>query len=483
MKFANIVKKAENNIRFGSTKQNNVKVDKNNENNKTKGDKKDKTEKENVKIKEDELDPTQYFNNRLNMVSNFESNGLKYYPHKFNTTDQLEAVVNKYNNLSKDCGTTEDVVATSGRIVQIRSSSKKLHFCDVRSCGSKIQVCFNLMFNDGDETYFYNFTQSVRRGDIVGFRGKIGRTKAGELTIFATYGEILTPCLHMLPSDQSGLTNKETRYKKRYLDLICNPDNHKTFIARSKIVHFIRTFLADLNFIEVETPMMHQILGGANAKPFITHHNEIDRDLYMRVAPEIYLKMLTVGGMERVFEIGKNFRNEGIDMTHNPEFTACEFYMAYADYNDLMKITEDMISQMVLKVCGSYKVKTNVTKEDGTVEVIEINFQPPYQRIPIVKGLEERLKIKFPSDLGSDDARKFLDDLLVKLKVNCSNPRTTARMLDKLVGEYIEPECKNPTFIIDHPQVMSPLAKWHREDKNLTERFELFICKFEICNA
>jgi len=176
--------------------------------------------------------------------------------------------------------------------------------------------------------------------------------------------------------------------------------------------------------------------------------------------------MLTVGGMERVFEIGKNFRNEGIDMTHNPEFTACEFYMAYADYHDLMKITEDMVSQMVLKVCGSYKVKTNVTKEDGTIEVVEINFQPPFNRIPIVKGLEERLNVKFPSDLGSEEARKFLDDLLVNLKVKCTNPRTTARMLDKLVGEYIEPECKNPTFIIDHPQVMSPLAKWHREDKN-----------------
>jgi len=143
------------------------------------------------------------------------------------------------------------------------------------------------MHNEKDETYFFNFTQNIRRGDIVGFRGLIGRTKAGELTIFATYGEILTPCLHMLPSDQSGLTNKETRYKKRYLDLICNPDNHKTFIARSKIVNFIRTFLTDLNFIEVETPMMHQIVGGANAKPFITHHNEIDRDLYMRVAPEL----------------------------------------------------------------------------------------------------------------------------------------------------------------------------------------------------
>lgn len=148
-----------------------------------------------------------------------------------------------------------------------------------------------------------------------------------------------------------------------------------------------------------------------------------------------------------------------------------------------MTLTEDLMSQMVLKVCGDYKVKTNVTKEDGTVEVVEIDFKPPYKRIPIVKGLEERLKVKMPKNLGSEEARKQIDDLLVKLGVPCSNPRTTARMLDKLVGEYIEPECKNPTFIIDHPQVMSPLAKWNRKDKDLTERFELFVCKFEICNA
>ena len=432
----------------------------------------------------EETDPTKYYENRVNAVLASKARGINPYPHKFHVSIQLPDYVAKYKDIEAGTKVEEDKVSLAGRIMRKAASGTKLIFFDLRSEGAKVQmICDARQFEASglDVHAFQKLMNSVKRGDIVGVEGYPGKSKRGELSIFPCSLEVLAPCLHMPPGAHFGLKDQETRYRQRYLDLIMNPRVADIFRTRSQVIEGVRSFLNARGFMEVETPMMNMIPGGATAKPFITYHNDLDMTLYMRVAPELYLKMLVVGGLDRVYEIGKQFRNEGIDLTHNPEFTTCEFYQAYADYNDLMKMTEDMISGMVKKITGGYKIQYHPEGPDGPVN--EVDFSPPFKRISMCSGLEEALNVKLPSDLDSEEARIFLVDLCAKHNVDCPPPQTTARLLDKLVGEYLESQCINPTFICDHPQIMSPLAKWHRNLPGMTERFELFVNCKEVANA
>lgn len=432
------------------------------------------------------MDPSQYIANRKTIIQKLKDSGVNPYPHKFSVTSTIPAFITKFSDsIEPGIQLQEPVVTLAGRIYSKRAASSRLIFYDLRADGSKVQIIADAS-RGGDA--FNEDHSLLRRGDIVGVRGTPGKSRKGEFSIFATEVKLLSPCLHMLPKLEQGLADSEIRYRQRYLDLIVNQDKRNIFSRRSQIIRSIRRYLEDHDFLEVETPMMNILPGGATAKPFKTHHNDLNSTMYMRVAPELYLKMLVVGGLERVFEIGRNFRNESIDLTHNPEFTACEFYAAYLDYNDLLEITEDMLSKLVKDVTGSYIVSYHPDGKDG--REIQMDFTPPFKRVSMISGLEDRLRkvlnnetFEIPKSFESETTREFLLDLHKRLGLELEEPHTTPRLLDSLVGEYIEPECNNPTFICDHPQIMSPLAKWHRNLPGMTERFELFANGKEICNA
>lgn len=444
------------------------------------------SKKTSAEEEEAHLNPNQYFEIRSRQINKLRtSKEHNPYPHKFQVTTDLRQFVQEHESLKTGEHHQDVEVRVGGRIYTKRISGQKLVFYDIRAQGVKVQVMCQAQEATGDVPFPAQH-EHLRRGDVIGIVGYPGRTSPktraeGELSIFAREIILLTPCLHQLPSEFYGFKDQEQRYRQRYLDLIMNDSSRNVFITRARMVSYIRSFFDSRDFVEVETPMMNAIAGGATAKPFITHHNDLDMDLYMRVAPELFLKMLVVGGLERVYELGRQFRNEGIDLTHNPEFTTCEFYMAYADVYDVMDMTEELVSGLVKHVTGGYQTKFHTQ----TGEEYSVNWEKPWKRINMIVALEEAVDEKFPpgEELHTEVTNDFLRKILKKMGLECTPPLTNARMLDKLVGEFIEDTCINPTFIVGHPQMMSPLAKYHRERPGLCERFEAFVCKKEIVNA
>ena len=392
--------------------------------------------------------------------------GIDPYPSMFNPTHSSKEVLSKFNELENKS------VIIAGRILSIRNMGKASFFHIQDSLG-KIQIFIKK--DDIGEDGYENF-MLMDIGDFVGVEGAVFKTKVGEVSIKTASLTILCKAIRPLPivkekEDEvyDAFNSKEQRYRNRHLDLIVNTEVRDTFVKRSKIIKEIRSYLDKMGFLEVETPVLQPIYGGANARPFTTHHNALDQRFYLRIADELYLKRLVIGGIERVYEIAKDFRNEGMDRNHNPEFTMLEFYWAYADYVDNMNLVEDMIRKV------SKKTDSDLITYDNE----EIDLNKPFKRVPFFDLLNE--------NLGEDISHmssQSLKELCNKKGLNTETNNNYGQFLDQLMSEFVEPKLIQPTFVTDYPTAISPLAKKHRNgNEKLVERFELFIAGSEFANA
>jgi lysyl-tRNA synthetase, class II len=406
------------------------------------------------------------------------------YPSGFKTTKTLSEYRMHYtaNYEIKTGERLKDLSESiAGRVKEKRIAGKKLCFYTI-CCGN---VELQLLMDEREwesKTEFRKTNKLIKRGDIVGAIGFPGQSNRDELSLYPTELYLLSPCFKYTPREHFGVKDPETRARKRYLDLLANKKSRDVFNLRSNVMSFIRTFLNNDGFIEVQTPILSFHAGGATAKPFTTFHNDLGKEMYMRIAPELFLKKLVVGGMEKVYEIGPQFRNESMDLTHNPEFWSLEFYQAYADYLNLMDMSQVMLTKLISALFGKFEFEYTIPHSDKT---IMIDLSPPFQRIDIPSKLEE-FGIKFPEtldDMKTEIYRGYLETFCDEHEITCPEPKTVARLLDRLIGHYIEPLCVNPTFLIHHPSVLCSLAKCKDGDKRFTQRFELFVAGVEIANA
>jgi lysyl-tRNA synthetase class 2 len=410
---------------------------------------------------------------RQSNLAELEKLGIEIYPRTFERQHTISALVDAHGSRTHDELEGEHVMTiTSGRILAIRAFGKA-NFLVLSDGHSKMQAYVR---QDALPELDFKIYKLLDFGDWVGIEGRLFRTKTNELTIWASRVHFLSKCLVPLPEKWHGLTDVETRYRQRYLDLIVNPDSRRVFELRSRIVSGIRDFMIARGYLEVETPMMQPIAGGAIARPFVTHHNALDMDLFLRIAPELYLKRLVVGGIERVFEINRNFRNEGISTQHNPEFTMMEFYEAYSDYHALMRMTEEMISGVATQVLGSDQI---------TFGDHQISLQAPFVRLSLRDAAREAASRQLGREIADADLRDR--DRVVAIARELGLEVDPGYGAGKITTEIFERLCEDrliqPTFVYDFPTEVSPLSKQKPDDLETVERFELYIGGFEVANA